>query len=158
MEQGLTGGCLGVINLCRYQQNMGSMLAPPLSAEHSLGPLVPHRVTVEGSSWRESSTDIAIAGVGWLGIGVSGSASFDVWTHDGEHHEFCKYVDGITRKYIEIYTTNSCNPSAVPSCQGLHAPSPAHSLGDPTLAFQSADQVPCSRHPMAARLLTHSDS
>ncbi|CAL5226853.1 g9719 [Coccomyxa viridis] len=67
----------------RYQQNMGSMLAPPLSAEHSLGPLVPHRVTVEGSSWRESSTDIAIAGVGWLGIGVSGSASFDVWTHDG---------------------------------------------------------------------------
>lgn len=70
----------------RYQQNMGSMLAPPLRAEHSLGPLVPHRVTVQGNSWKESSTDIAIAGVGWLGIGTSGSAGFDVWTHDGEHH------------------------------------------------------------------------
>ena len=70
----------------RYQQNVGSMLAPPLRTEHSLGPLVPHRVTVQGSSWKESYTDIAIAGVGWLGIGMSGSAGFDVWTHDGEHH------------------------------------------------------------------------
>ena len=71
--------------LCRYQQNAGTILAPPLRTEHSLGALVPHRVTVEGQSWRESSTDIAIAGVGWLGIGGRGSASFDVWTHEGEH-------------------------------------------------------------------------
>ena len=60
------------------------MLVPPLGPEHSLGALGPQRVTVEGSSWKESSTDIAIAGVGWLGIGVSGCASFDVWTHEGE--------------------------------------------------------------------------
>ena len=72
--------------LCRYQQNLGALLSPPLRTEHSLGPLLPQRITVEGKSWKESSTDIAIAGVGWLGIGVAGLASFDVWTHDGEPH------------------------------------------------------------------------
>lgn len=68
----------------RYTKNLGGLLAPPCRAEHGLGSLQPTHVTVEGTSWRESSTDIAIAGVGWLGIGVQGAGAFDVWTHTGE--------------------------------------------------------------------------
>ena len=48
-----------------------------------MGPLLPNRVSVQGKSWRESSTDIAIAGLGWVGIGVSGQAVLDVWTYKG---------------------------------------------------------------------------
>jgi len=68
---------------CRYEKSLGTMLTPPLSAEHEMGPLLPTPVQVEGSSWRESTSDIAVAGVGWLGIGVSGSAEFNVWAHEG---------------------------------------------------------------------------
>ena len=48
-----------------------------------MGPLLPNRVGVQGKSWRESSTDIAIAGLGWVGVGVSGQAALDVWTCKG---------------------------------------------------------------------------
>ena len=48
-----------------------------------MGPLTPRRVPIEGNSWRESSADIAVAGLGWLGIGVKGRAAFHVWTPEG---------------------------------------------------------------------------
>ena len=48
-----------------------------------MGPLLPNRVSVQGKSWRESSTDIAIAGLGWIGVGVSGQAALNVWTYQG---------------------------------------------------------------------------
>ena len=72
-----------VLCVRRYKQNVGGLLAPPCSAEHSMGPLTPRRVPIEGNSWRESSADIAIAGLGWLGIGVKGRAAFYVWTPEG---------------------------------------------------------------------------
>ena len=67
----------------RYKQNVGGLLAPPCNVEHSMGPLTPRRVPIEGDSWRESSADIAVAGLGWLGIGVKGRAAFHVWTPEG---------------------------------------------------------------------------
>ena len=59
------------------------MLRPPCRQDHSMGPLLPNRVSVQGKSWRESSTDIAIAGLGWVGVGVSGQAALDLWTYKG---------------------------------------------------------------------------
>lgn len=72
---------------CRYARSVGTLLVPPLesSSGNSMGPLVPAAVRVEGASWRESSTDIAVAGVGWIGVGVNGPAEFMVWTPEGVH-------------------------------------------------------------------------
>ena len=38
-----------------------------------LGPLLPTDVRVRGDSFRVSGTDIAIAGLGWLGVAVDGA-------------------------------------------------------------------------------------
>ncbi|EIE24775.1 hypothetical protein COCSUDRAFT_10321, partial [Coccomyxa subellipsoidea C-169] len=67
----------------RYEKSLGTMLVPPLEQEHKLGPLVPCQVTAQGTNWRQSSTDIAVAGLGWFAVGVSGEAEFNVWTHEG---------------------------------------------------------------------------
>lgn len=40
-------------------------------------------VTLYGDSWQESGMDIAIAGLGWVGVGVNGEASFRVWAPPG---------------------------------------------------------------------------
>lgn len=47
------------------------------------GNLVETNVTVSGDSWRDSSVDIVIAGLGWVAVGVDGRASFRVWTPPG---------------------------------------------------------------------------
>ena len=45
--------------------------------------MTPCDVTVSGESWKQSSVDIHIAGLGWVGVGVSGRASLRVWTWEG---------------------------------------------------------------------------
>lgn len=45
--------------------------------------LVATNVEVEGGSWRESSMDMAIAGLGWIGVGVVGAAALRVWAPPG---------------------------------------------------------------------------
>ena len=45
--------------------------------------MTPRDVTVSGGSWKVSSEDVHIAGLGWVGIGVSGRASLRVWTLEG---------------------------------------------------------------------------
>jgi hypothetical protein len=45
--------------------------------------LAPTDVEVSGDSWQESSADVAVAGLGWVGVGVSGSASLRVWAPPG---------------------------------------------------------------------------
>jgi hypothetical protein len=46
-------------------------------------PLVPTDVAAGGESWRESSTDVAIAGLGWVGVAVDGAAQLRVWAPRG---------------------------------------------------------------------------
>ena len=49
----------------RYEDHVGSKLAPPLGDKlrvEKLGPLAPKQMTLEGRSWRESAQDIGIAG------------------------------------------------------------------------------------------------
>jgi ribosome biogenesis GTPase A len=45
--------------------------------------LVPTDVAAAGESWRESSTDVAIAGLGWVGVAVDGAAQLRVWAPRG---------------------------------------------------------------------------
>ncbi|PSC71397.1 IMP dehydrogenase GMP reductase [Micractinium conductrix] len=70
----------------RYQLHAGTRLTPPLGGAErvaALPPLQPTEVEVGGGSWRESSTDIAVAGLGWVGVGVSGTATLRVWAPPG---------------------------------------------------------------------------
>eukprot|EP00854_Cymbomonas_tetramitiformis_P013837 gene13837-16352_t len=56
---------------------LGSLLQPPIGdAERlkELGRWEPFDVDVEGGSYKESTTDVAIGGVGWVGVGVVGTA------------------------------------------------------------------------------------
>ena len=51
--------------LCRLGSNGGSLLVPPVGGSvrwAELGPLLPQDILLEGSNWKESSVDIAIAG------------------------------------------------------------------------------------------------
>ena len=71
----------------------GTKLVPPL--EHVRGSegesmslqtqhmFTSHDVTVSGSSWKVSSEDVHIAGLGWVAVGLSGRARLRVWTVDG---------------------------------------------------------------------------
>ncbi len=50
---------------CRLTINGGSLLVPPIGGSvqmAELGPLLPQDILLEGSNWKESSVDIAIAG------------------------------------------------------------------------------------------------
>ena len=53
------------MGLRRLSSNGGSLLVPPVGGSvrmAELGPLLPQDVLLEGSNWKESSVDIAIAG------------------------------------------------------------------------------------------------
>ena len=39
---------------------------------------------IDGTSWKKSSRDISIAGIGWIGIGVSGRCTINVRTPKGK--------------------------------------------------------------------------
>lgn len=45
--------------------------------------LVGTDVIVSGNSWKESSVDVVIAGLGWVAVGIDGRASLRVWTPPG---------------------------------------------------------------------------
>lgn len=64
----------------------GTKLTPPVGdgkRVRELGPLMPTEISVSGTSFRESGTDVAIAGLGWLGVAVDGTAQLR-WEQDPE--------------------------------------------------------------------------
>ncbi|KAL4448813.1 hypothetical protein ABPG77_007530 [Micractinium sp. CCAP 211/92] len=70
----------------RYQLHAGSRLAPPLGGPERMASypaLEPTDVEVAGDSWKTSSVDVAIAGLGWVGVGVGGTAELRVWAPPG---------------------------------------------------------------------------
>ncbi|DBB17163.1 TPA: hypothetical protein ACH3X3_014236 [Trebouxia sp. C0006] len=70
----------------RLSSNGGSLLVPPVGGSvrmAELGPLLPQDILLEGSNWKESSVDIAIAGLGWIAVGVKGPADLRLWVHEG---------------------------------------------------------------------------
>lgn len=68
-----------------YAKHIGTSLKPPLGAERAatFGEWGGRTVTVEGTSWTASTVDVAVAGLGWVGVGLDGSASLRVWTYEG---------------------------------------------------------------------------
>lgn len=68
-----------------FEKHLGDRLAPPVDKERAaeIGRWVARRVTVTGDSWEHSSVDVAVAGLGWVGIGVKGIAVLQAWTYEG---------------------------------------------------------------------------
>lgn len=69
----------------RLQRMRGAELSPPEDPERAalLPPMEPVDVEVTGTDWRKSTVDIAVAGLGWVGVGCSGPARFRLWTLPG---------------------------------------------------------------------------
>jgi hypothetical protein len=69
----------------RREKHAGGLLAPPLDGGRlaDLGPLAPRDAAVDGDAWDRSSVDVAVAGLGWVGVGVKGRAKLRVWAPEG---------------------------------------------------------------------------
>lgn len=67
------------------KEHFGLQLQPPIGQERvkELGKWVRKQFKVSGNSWDTNSKDIAIAGLGWFGIGLKGEAVLGLWTYDG---------------------------------------------------------------------------
>uniref|UniRef100_A0A0E0ERG2 Uncharacterized protein n=1 Tax=Oryza meridionalis TaxID=40149 RepID=A0A0E0ERG2_9ORYZ len=67
------------------KDHFGLQLQPPIGQQrvNELGKWVRKQFKVSGNSWDMNSRDIAIAGLGWFGIGLKGEAVLGLWTYDG---------------------------------------------------------------------------
>lgn len=84
----------------RLVKHVGTLLTPPYSPERAqeLPPWEVTQLSVEGTTWSQSSVDIAIAGLGWISVGCKGMATFRVWTfpkvaittHDALVHDYAR--------------------------------------------------------------------
>lgn len=72
--------------------HIGRDLTPPIAADEDdletrikqqMPRPVPTEVSIVGDTWKESSVDVCIAGLGWLAVGVSGEARVKVWAPPG---------------------------------------------------------------------------
>lgn len=68
-----------------YEKHAGGKLSPPVGEHRAaqLGEWGCRTVSVYGESWQRSDRDISIGGLGWVGVGCNGNASFRMWTHEG---------------------------------------------------------------------------
>lgn len=71
-------------NLCSIHNHV-CHVQPPIGEDRAseLGQWNPREIKVSGISWEVNSVDIAVAGLGWLSIGLKGEATFLLWTYDG---------------------------------------------------------------------------
>jgi ribosome biogenesis GTPase A len=67
------------------EKHLGERLKPPMDKERvaEMGEWLARKVTVLGDAWDASSVDLAVAGLGWIGIGVKGTAVLQAWTYEG---------------------------------------------------------------------------
>ncbi|KAK9102563.1 hypothetical protein Sjap_019817 [Stephania japonica] len=73
-------------NACKMvEDHFGLQLQPPIGKGRAkdLGRWARKEFRVCGSSWDNSSVDIAGSGVGWFAVGLKGEAVLGVWTYDG---------------------------------------------------------------------------
>ncbi|KAL3679163.1 hypothetical protein R1sor_022119 [Riccia sorocarpa] len=68
-----------------FDKHVGDKLTPPLNKDRveELGRWVSRTVQISGDKWDQSSVDVAVAGVGWIALALSGSATLDVCTWEG---------------------------------------------------------------------------
>lgn len=60
---------------CRRATHAGTRLTPPLGDEkrmNRLGAVAPTDVTIAGTTFRASTTDVAVSGLGWVGVAAAG--------------------------------------------------------------------------------------
>ncbi len=70
----------------RYAKHAGVKLTPPVGEKERMDEfpaLKSTEVVLQGDSWKESSMDVAIAGLGWVAVGVGGQAALNVWAPPG---------------------------------------------------------------------------
>ncbi|KAL6006883.1 hypothetical protein ACLOJK_032379 [Asimina triloba] len=67
------------------RKHAGVRLQPPIGADRvsELGEWKKREFKVSGISWEVNSVDIAVAGLGWLSMGLKGDATVALWTYDG---------------------------------------------------------------------------
>ncbi|GBG64110.1 hypothetical protein CBR_g40558 [Chara braunii] len=69
-----------------YEKHVGQRLQPPIGTPEriaAMGRWMSHTVEVKGDRWDQSCKDIAFAGIGWVGIAMSGAATLQIWTYEG---------------------------------------------------------------------------
>ena len=62
---------------------LGDGMAAEAVREVGPGRWVPRTVSVAGEQWDHSSSDVSIAGLGWVAVGVKGQAELRVWVGPG---------------------------------------------------------------------------
>lgn len=60
--------------------HVGTLISPPASLERreELGPYESHEFDVEGQSWKESTCDLVVAGLGWVSITGTGKCRIKI--------------------------------------------------------------------------------
>ncbi|EFJ17201.1 hypothetical protein SELMODRAFT_62387, partial [Selaginella moellendorffii] len=68
-----------------FKKHIGVELKPPSSLKSWIeqGQFVSQKFRVHGDDWEASTVDIAVAGLGWVGLGLKGEAVIEVWTYEG---------------------------------------------------------------------------
>ncbi|KAB2631199.1 hypothetical protein D8674_008718 [Pyrus ussuriensis x Pyrus communis] len=68
-----------------WRKHVGIRLQPPIGADRAaeMGKWEEKEIKVSGASWDVNSIDIAVAGLGWLSLGLKGEATLTLWTYDG---------------------------------------------------------------------------
>lgn len=66
-------------------KHSGIRLQPPVGVDRvsELGGWVKRDVKASGTSWDVNSLDVAVAGLGWVSVGLKGEANLSLWTFDG---------------------------------------------------------------------------
>ncbi|KAK9664414.1 hypothetical protein RND81_14G039900 [Saponaria officinalis] len=67
-----------------WNKHVGVRLQPPIGTDRisELGNWKEREFKVRGTSWDVNSSDIAVAGFGWLSLGLKGEATLKLWTYD----------------------------------------------------------------------------
>ncbi|KAJ3683351.1 hypothetical protein LUZ60_013578 [Juncus effusus] len=67
------------------ENHFGLQLQPPIGQERvkELGKWVRKEIKLSGETWDKNCADVAVSGLGWVGIGLKGEAVLGVWTYEG---------------------------------------------------------------------------
>ncbi|WCJ33326.1 P-loop containing nucleoside triphosphate hydrolases superfamily protein [Euphorbia peplus] len=68
-----------------WRNHVGVRLQPPVGKDRAteLGQWEEREIKATGTSWDVNSIDIAVAGLGWVSLGLKGEATLTLWSYDG---------------------------------------------------------------------------
>ncbi|KNA03281.1 hypothetical protein SOVF_210690 [Spinacia oleracea] len=67
-----------------WRKHIGIRLQPPIGTDplSEIGTWTEREFKVTGTSWDVNSSDLAVAGLGWVSLGLKGEATLKLWTYD----------------------------------------------------------------------------